>query len=85
MSTRGRGQSAASGLLHVSRLKGGVPSTHPSAVLSLRTLRRLRRRYSGSAAYVVTTERGGLKRTMASAVAARRDHRESRSRTIDRM
>lgn len=47
------------GLLHVSRLKGGVPSTHPLRGPELRALRRLRRRYSGSAAYVFTTERGG--------------------------
>ncbi len=47
------------GLLHVSRLKGGVPSTHPLRGPELRALRRLRRLYSGSAAYVFTTERGG--------------------------
>jgi integrase len=47
------------GLLHVSRLKGGVPSTHPLRGPELRALRRLRRRYSGSAAYVFTTKRGG--------------------------
>ena len=47
------------GLLHVSRLKGGVPSTHPLRGPELRARRRLRRRYSGSATYVFTTERGG--------------------------
>ena len=47
------------GLLHVSRLKGGVPSTHPLRGPELRALRRLRRGYPNSAAYVFTTERGG--------------------------
>jgi type 1 fimbriae regulatory protein FimB/type 1 fimbriae regulatory protein FimE len=47
------------GLLHVSRLKGGVPSTHPLRGPELRALRRVRRDYPASAAYVFTTERGG--------------------------
>jgi type 1 fimbriae regulatory protein FimE len=47
------------GLLHVARLKGGVPSTHPLRGPELRALRRLRRDYPTSAAYVFTTERGG--------------------------
>ena len=47
------------GLLHVSRLKGGVPSTHPLRGPELRALRRLRRDYPASTAYVFTTERGG--------------------------
>jgi type 1 fimbriae regulatory protein FimB/type 1 fimbriae regulatory protein FimE len=47
------------GLMHVSRLKGGVPSTHPLRGPELRALRRLRRDYPASAAYVFTTERGG--------------------------
>jgi integrase len=46
------------GLLHVNRLKNGVPSTHPLRGPELRALRRLRREYD-SAAYVFTTERGG--------------------------
>lgn len=47
------------GLLHMSRLKNGVPSTHPLRGPELRALRRLRRDYSESASYVFTTERGG--------------------------
>lgn len=47
------------GLLHVSRLKGGASSTHPLRGPELRALRRLRRGYPNSAAYVFTTERGG--------------------------
>ena len=46
------------GLLHVARLKNGVPSTHPLRGPELRALRRLLRDYRGSA-YVFTTERGG--------------------------
>jgi type 1 fimbriae regulatory protein FimE len=46
------------GLLHVNRLKNGVPSTHPLRGPELRALRRLRREYE-SVAYVFTTERGG--------------------------
>jgi len=45
------------GLLHVSRLKNGVPSTHPLRGPELRALRRLKRGYAGS--YVFLTERGG--------------------------
>jgi type 1 fimbriae regulatory protein FimE len=44
------------GLLHVSRLKHGVPSTHPLRGPELRALRRLRRDYPASA-YVFTSER----------------------------
>src|SRR5262245_57050146 len=47
------------GLLHVSRLKNGVPSTHPLRGPELRALRRLQRDYTASTAYVFTTERGG--------------------------
>ena len=46
------------GLLHVSRLKNGMPSTHPLRGPELRALRRLQREYEGSA-YVFTTERRG--------------------------
>ena len=46
------------GLLHVSRLKNGVPSTHPLRGPEIRALRRLRREY-GISPYVFTTERGG--------------------------
>jgi type 1 fimbriae regulatory protein FimE len=47
------------GLLHVSRLKSGVPSTHPLRGPELRALRRLQRDYTGAGGYVFTTERGG--------------------------
>ena len=46
------------GLLHVSRLKNGVPSTHPLRGPEIRALRRLRRDYRVSP-YVFTTERRG--------------------------
>jgi type 1 fimbriae regulatory protein FimB/type 1 fimbriae regulatory protein FimE len=46
------------GLLHVSRLKNGVPSTHPLRGPELRALRRLRREQVISP-YVFTTERRG--------------------------
>src|SRR5688500_15864536 len=47
------------GLLHVTRLKNGVESTHPVRGPELRALRRLRRDYPESSAYVFSTERGG--------------------------
>jgi type 1 fimbriae regulatory protein FimE len=47
-----------SGLLHVVRLKGGVPSTHPLRGPELRALRKLRRNYADSP-YLFTTERKG--------------------------
>lgn len=46
------------GLLHVTRLKNGVPSTHPLRGPEIRALRRLRREY-GLSPYVFTTERRG--------------------------
>lgn len=46
------------GLLHVSRLKGGMPSTHPLRGPEIRALRRLRREYRTSP-YIFTSERGG--------------------------
>ena len=46
------------GLLHVQRLKNGVPSVHPLRGPQLRALRRLRRDYSNSP-YLFVTERGG--------------------------
>ena len=46
------------GLLHVSRLKHGVPSTHPLRGPEIRALRRLRRDYPESSSYVFSTERG---------------------------
>ena len=46
------------GLLHVSRLKNGVPSTHPLRGPELRGLRRLQRESTASA-YVFVTERRG--------------------------
>lgn len=45
------------GLLHVRRLKRGIPSVHPLQGLQLRALRRLKRE-SASSAYVFVTERG---------------------------
>ncbi len=48
----------AQGLLHVSRLKHGVPSTHPLRGPELRGLRRLQRE-SPTSAYVFVTERRG--------------------------
>ena len=46
------------GLLHVNRLKNGVPSTHPLRGAELRVLRKLRRDYPDSP-FVFVTERGG--------------------------
>ncbi len=46
------------GLLHVSRLKNGTPSTHPLRGPEIRALRRLQRDQEASP-YVFTTERGG--------------------------
>lgn len=45
------------GLLHVNRVKKGVPSTHPLRGPELRALRWLQREYQGP--YVFSTERGG--------------------------
>ena len=46
------------GTLHVSRRKNGDPGTHPLSGRELRTLRQLRRAYSGSP-FLFVTERGG--------------------------
>jgi len=46
------------GLLHVARLKNGLPSVHPLRGPDLRALRRLKAR-DGASPYVFTTERGG--------------------------
>jgi type 1 fimbriae regulatory protein FimE len=46
------------GLVHVSRLKNGVPSTHPIRGPELRALRELRRDYPETP-YLFVTERGG--------------------------
>lgn len=46
------------GLLHVNRLKNGVPSVHPLRGPELRALRRLKREQRPSP-YLFTTERGG--------------------------
>lgn len=46
------------GLLHVNRLKKGVPSTHPLRGPELRALRQLRRDWPDSP-YLFVTERGG--------------------------
>jgi len=45
------------GLLHVNRVKNGVPSTHPLRGPELRALRQLQRDYPGT--YIFSTERGG--------------------------
>ena len=47
------------GLLHVARLKNGVPSVHPLRGPELRALRALQRHQEGAGAYVFTSERGG--------------------------
>jgi type 1 fimbriae regulatory protein FimE len=47
-----------SGLLHVQRLKNGVPSTHPLRGPELRALRKLRRDWPQSP-YLFASERGG--------------------------
>lgn len=47
------------GLLHVRRLKGGTPSTHPLQGDELRALRQLRREWPDSGGFVFVTERGG--------------------------
>ena len=46
------------GLLHVSRLKNGIDSTHPLRGPELRALRKLQREYPDNP-YVFVTERGG--------------------------
>ena len=46
------------GLLHVSRMKRGVPSTHPLTGLEIRMLRQLHRQ-SKDSPYVFDSERGG--------------------------
>jgi type 1 fimbriae regulatory protein FimB/type 1 fimbriae regulatory protein FimE len=46
------------GLVHVARLKNGLPSNHPLRGLELRALRELRREYPESP-YLFVTERGG--------------------------
>lgn len=46
------------GLLHVNRLKNGVPSTHPLRGPELRALRQLRREWPESV-YLFCSERGG--------------------------
>ncbi len=46
------------GLLHVTRLKNGTPSTHPLRGPELRALRKLARDY-GASAYVFVSERQG--------------------------
>jgi len=45
------------GLMHVNRVKNGVPSTHPVRGPELRALRQLQRDYPGP--YAFSTERGG--------------------------
>jgi len=47
------------GLLHVTRLKRGLPSTHPLRGPEIRTLRRLQREQRSASPYVFATERRG--------------------------
>lgn len=46
------------GMVHVRRLKNGIPSVHPLRGPEIRALRQLKRE-TGPCAYVFTTERGG--------------------------
>ena len=46
------------GELHVRRVKGSLPSTHPLAGRTLRALRRLKREQEPQSPYVFTSERG---------------------------
>jgi type 1 fimbriae regulatory protein FimB/type 1 fimbriae regulatory protein FimE len=47
------------GVLHVRRVKGGSPSTHPLDGNHIRTLRRLKRTQTKGGGFVFTTELGG--------------------------
>lgn len=47
------------GLLHVRRLKNGVPSVHPLSGVEIRALRRLKREQEPASPFMFTTERGG--------------------------
>jgi type 1 fimbriae regulatory protein FimB/type 1 fimbriae regulatory protein FimE len=47
------------GLLHVTRLKRGLPSTHPLRGPEIRALRRLQREQRSASPYVFATERRG--------------------------
>lgn len=47
------------GLIHIKRLKNGVPSVHPLRGPEIRALRKLKREQEASSPYVFTTERGG--------------------------
>jgi len=61
--------------LHVNRLKGGTPATHPIEGDELRALRKLKRAYPDSS-FVFTTERGGpLTRSTVNKLIARAGHR----------
>ena len=46
------------GLLHVNRMKNGIPSVQPLRGVEIRALRRLQRDYPKTP-YVFVTERGG--------------------------
>lgn len=46
------------GLLHVNRLKNGIPSTHPLRSVELRALRKLQRENEEKSSYVFITRRG---------------------------
>jgi len=47
------------GVVHVSRLKNGLASTHPIRGVELRALRELRHGYNPDSPYLFVTERGG--------------------------
>ena len=47
------------GLLHVTRAKGGVDSTHPIDGNHIRVLRRIKREQTQGGGFIFTTERGG--------------------------
>jgi integrase len=60
------------GLLHVSRLKNGIPSVHPLHGPELRALRRLQREYEGKATPRGSTTQPRVLRIIDSASRARR-------------
>jgi type 1 fimbriae regulatory protein FimB/type 1 fimbriae regulatory protein FimE len=47
------------GLMHVNRLKGGVPSTHPISARESRALHSLKKANQGNSPFVFLSERGG--------------------------
>lgn len=59
------------GLLHVRRLKGGLPSTHPLRGPEIRALRRLKRDYPETPYLFVTERKGPLTDSAARKIVAR--------------